>query len=68
MTGCIFLFTGRWAYNRGGGGGGGKVITGILRYDVFITSVFSSCSSSLLLPRAPFGLVACTCVMLVCSF
>ena len=23
-TGCIFLFTGRWAYNQGGGGGACK--------------------------------------------
>ena len=44
-TGCIFLFTGRWAYNRGGGGGDCKrlglkvAVNGIY---VFITIIRGS--------------------------
>ena len=30
--GCIFLFTGRWAYNWWGGGGGRVLISGSLGY------------------------------------
>ena len=29
ITGCIFLFPVRWAYNWGGGGGGGGVGGGL---------------------------------------
>ena len=34
ISGCILLFPGRWAYNRGSlqAGGWGGLITGILRY------------------------------------
>ena len=41
ITGCIFLFPVRWAYNRGfisggGGGGGGGLKAGTLRYLQFL--------------------------------